>query len=263
MLLWRRVPWGHVTALKILIVRLAKSDTSHRITSMCVNMSYGGSRSLHRGIMNSVSQGERALTTRAVNNDLLRRDRAIEADTVLLIDEDGTRIGEMKTKNALSLARSRSLHVVQMNVRGRLPVCRLMSQAKIWEQEKQAKRKQRKSEASSTSKELKMSSNISDHDLSVKLRQISRFMEEKRPVLVTVYTTKRIRDHQAAREGRQSIMKKLLTGIEGKGVISGDIKSNQRGGRALAFRLKPSEGQRQGGGGGGSRTNSDLVTDLK
>lgn len=253
MLLRRRIPLRIITPFQILIVRLTNSYALHRIASMC------GSRILYSSheTVNGASTWGRALTTNSVNS--FRRDRAIEADTVLLIDEDGTKIGELKKENALSLARSRSLHVVQMTSQGRLPVCRLLSQAKIWELDKQSKKKQRKTQAGSTLKELKMSSNITDHDLSVKLKQITRFMEEKRPVSVTVYTTKRTRDQQAAREDRQSIMKKLLKGIEGKGAVSGEVKFTERGGRSLAFRLNPTESQRQGGG---SRTNSDLVTDL-
>lgn len=241
MLLRQRPLWAYLGKAKFLNLRLTKCVRPHVRWITGLNKP-GGTLRGNTGTLNlhQISlyhwDPERALTTKAHS---LQRDGNIQADTVLLIDEDGSKIGEMKRHNALSLARSRALHVVQVKTTDRLSVCRLMSKAKIWEQEKQAKKKQRKSEAGSAQKELKMSSKIGDHDLSVKLKQIVRFMEEKRPVLVTVYTAGRVPDQRAAQQHRQNIMEKITTGVDGQGSIDGNIKFDARRGRALIFRLKP------------------------
>ena len=202
-------------------------------------------------LADAARQRQRPLATNASTS--LLRDEKIRAARVVLIDEEGKTVGEMKREDALNLAHSRALHVVQMTTRDNtLPVCRLMSKAKIWERDKKAKKSERKNHAGSETKELKMSSKISDHDLAVKLKQIVRFLEEKRSVLVTIYTTKRIHNNRAASEERMSVMEKITERIEGKGLVDENIKLNAQGGRALIFRLKASVSHKQ-------RTDSNHV----
>ncbi len=56
----------------------------------------------------------------------LRVDHEIMADTVLLVDADGTRLGETPRADALARARAAGLALVEVNEEASPPVCRLM-----------------------------------------------------------------------------------------------------------------------------------------
>lgn len=110
----------------------------------------------------------------------------IREKEVQLIDENGTKLGTMSSKEALDIADERNLDLVLVAPNGNPPVCKIMNYGKYkFEQskkEKEAKKKQKVAEL----KELRITPNIDEHDFNFKCRNARKFIEDGAKVKVTV-----------------------------------------------------------------------------
>lgn len=95
---------------------------------------------------------------------------------VRLIDEDGTQLGIVPTREALSAAREKGLDLFLVQPDASPPVARIMDYGRFkFEQEKRAREAKRKHHVVDV-KELKMRYKIEDHDYQVKLRSAEKFL---------------------------------------------------------------------------------------
>ncbi|MCS7258090.1 MAG: translation initiation factor IF-3 [candidate division WOR-3 bacterium] len=105
-----------------------------------------------------------------------RANEQIRAPFVRLIGPDKKVIGIMPTKEALKIARSQGLDLVEIAPNAEPPVCGIVDLGKyLYElkiKEKQAKKKQH----TSTVREIRFSMNISENDYQVKLNKIKEFL---------------------------------------------------------------------------------------
>ncbi|MBQ9297491.1 MAG: translation initiation factor IF-3 [Clostridia bacterium] len=110
----------------------------------------------------------------------------IREKEVQLIDENGTKLGIMSSKEALSIAEEKNLDLVLVAPNGNPPVCKIMNYGKYkFEQskkEKEAKKKQKVAEL----KELRITPNIDEHDFNFKCRNARKFIEDGAKVKITV-----------------------------------------------------------------------------
>ena len=105
---------------------------------------------------------------------------------VRVIDEDGTQLGIMPTKDALRLAQEKELDLINIAPQAKPPVCKILDYGKYrFEQikrEKEAKKKQKVIEI----KEVRLSPNIEDHDMVTKARMAAKFLQNGDKVKVSV-----------------------------------------------------------------------------
>ncbi len=112
----------------------------------------------------------------------------IRAQRVLVIDEDGTKIGVMLTRDALERAREKDLDLVEVAPKGNPPVARIMDYGKHLYQQQKREREARKKQASSQVKEIKLRIKTDEHDIQTKLRHMRRFLEHGDKVkLIVIY----------------------------------------------------------------------------
>ncbi|MEO0180410.1 MAG: translation initiation factor IF-3 [candidate division WOR-3 bacterium] len=105
-----------------------------------------------------------------------RINEEITSKEVAVVDETGKAIGTMSIREALDLAYSKELDLVEVAPTATPPVCRIMDYGKFIYQEK---KKQRESKGhTSEVKEISLRPNISEHDLGVKLRKAREFLDE-------------------------------------------------------------------------------------
>ncbi|MEO0140144.1 MAG: translation initiation factor IF-3 [candidate division WOR-3 bacterium] len=105
-----------------------------------------------------------------------RINEEITSKEVAVVDETGKAIGTMSIREALDLAYSKELDLVEVAPTATPPVCRIMDYGKFIYQEK---KKQRESKGhASEVKEISLRPNISEHDLGVKLRKAREFLDE-------------------------------------------------------------------------------------
>jgi translation initiation factor IF-3 len=105
---------------------------------------------------------------------------------VLLIAENGDKLGIMPTKDALQLAKEAELDLVKIAPTAKPPVCKIIDYGKFrYEQarrEKEAKKKQKVIEV----KEVRLSPNIDTNDLNTKVNAARKFLEKGDKVKVTL-----------------------------------------------------------------------------
>jgi len=103
-----------------------------------------------------------------------------------VIDEQGEKLGEFLTKDAVDLARSRGLDLIEVASSARPPVCRITDYGRLKYEKKKKDALARKNQATVSVKEVKIRPKTDDHDYQVKLRNTRRFLEAGDKVKVTV-----------------------------------------------------------------------------
>lgn len=127
-----------------------------------------------------------------------------------LIDTDGTQIGIRPLPEALAMARSKGLDLIEIAPSANPPVCKILDYSKFkYEQEKKLK-EARKKQKSGMLKEIRLSPTIAVHDLEVKLRHVEEFLKEHDKVRITVVFRGRENQHkEVGREVLRVVQEKL------------------------------------------------------
>lgn len=120
------------------------------------------------------------------SNEKYRVNRAITAQTVRLIDQDGNAVGVVSIKEAVIMAREAGLDLVEIAAQAVPPVCKIIDYGKLkYELQKkkaEAKKKQKVIEV----KGMKLTPAIGDHDYQVKLNSIRKFIADGNKVKITL-----------------------------------------------------------------------------
>jgi translation initiation factor IF-3 len=110
----------------------------------------------------------------------------ITAHELLVIDDAGEKRGVMSKYDALRLAETEGLDLVEVAPMAKPPVVKLMDFGKYKYQEQKKAAEARKHQKVIEIKEIKLRPMIDDHDYDVKMRAIRRFFEEGDKVKVTL-----------------------------------------------------------------------------
>jgi translation initiation factor IF-3 len=131
----------------------------------------------------------------------------ITAEKVLLIGPEGEQIGVIPVGQALSIAREADLDLVVVGDGSPVPVCKVLDYGKYKYETHRKKAESRKKQKTVELKEVQIRPSISEHDLSVKCRAISKFIEAgKRVKLVLRYRGREL----SHKEVGQMVMTKIL-----------------------------------------------------
>jgi translation initiation factor IF-3 len=110
----------------------------------------------------------------------------IRAREVRLIDEGGEQVGIVLLKQALEIADSKGLDLVEVAPMARPPVCRIMDYGKYRYEQKKKHQEAKKKQSAFQVKEIKIRPMTGDHDLEVKLRHIKRFLKKRDKVKISM-----------------------------------------------------------------------------
>ena len=102
----------------------------------------------------------------------------------------------MQTSDALRLAQSRGLDLVEVSPYEKPPVCRIMDFGKYRYEENRKEKLARKRQASTVIKEMKFHANVEDHDYNVKLVRIQEFLEKGHRVKASLMFRGRENEHR-------------------------------------------------------------------
>jgi len=120
----------------------------------------------------------------------------IRAPKVLLIDDEGNKVGVMMTRDALDRAREASLDLVEVAPSADPPVARIMDYGKyLYIQQKKA-RETKKKTSTSQLKEIKLRTKTEDHDLQTKMKKAKEFLENGDKVKIRIMYRGREMAHQ-------------------------------------------------------------------
>lgn len=109
-----------------------------------------------------------------------RVNERIRAPKVRIVGETGSQV--LPTKEAISLARSQGVDLIEISPNAEPPVCKLMEYGKFLYEKEKAKKAQAQLPKDKT-KEIGLHYNVGEHDLQTKLRHAAEFLEKRCHVL--------------------------------------------------------------------------------
>lgn len=105
---------------------------------------------------------------------------------VRVIDENGSQLGIMSSRDALRTASEKNLDLVKIAPQAKPPVCRIMDYGKYRFEQAKKDKEARKNQHIVDVKEVRMSLNIDTHDFETKAKAAIRFLESGDKCKVTV-----------------------------------------------------------------------------
>lgn len=119
---------------------------------------------------------------------------AIRAPRVIVLDEEGARLGEFLTADAVQMARDHGLDLVEVGAQEQPPICKMADYGKLKYQRQKKQRAARST--SSQMKEIKVRPKTGDHDLDVKISKVRKFLDAGNRVTITVWFRGREHAHR-------------------------------------------------------------------
>ena len=146
----------------------------------------------------------------------LRVNEEIRAREVLVIGEKGERLDVMPLREALQVARERSLDLVEVASTAVPPVCRLLDYGRYKYEQAKKERESRKGRKTSLIREVRLRPRIGGQDLDCKIRLIERLLAEGDKVKVTVI----YRGREVTRpELGKKVLQEVLSRLKDKAVV--------------------------------------------
>jgi len=126
----------------------------------------------------------------------VRVNERIRVPQVRVINEDGSQVGVMTAREALTMAQAQGMDLVEVSPTSRPPVCRIMDYGKFKYEQNRKARKARKNQHQMQLKEVKLRPKIEEHDYNFKVQHARQFLEARDKVKFTVMFRGREIAHQ-------------------------------------------------------------------
>jgi translation initiation factor IF-3 len=144
---------------------------------------------------------------------------------VRLIDADGKQVGIVPVDEAQRAAEAANLDLVEVSPTAKPPVCRIMDYGKFKYELAKKERIAKKNRHVIHVKEIKMRSEISDHDFNFKMRHAVEFLENGDKVKFTLVFRGREVLHKDLGE---AVLKRVALSLDGKAVMEADVRAEGR-----------------------------------
>jgi translation initiation factor IF-3 len=135
----------------------------------------------------------------------------IRAKEIRVVDEEAGQLGVMTPDQALAIARSRDLDLVEVAPGANPPVCRIMNYGKFQYQKSKRAHEAKKNQKQVVMKEVKFRPKTEEHDFQFKKNHILRFVSEGNKAKATVVFRGREMTHQEI--GRR-LMERLVEDLK-------------------------------------------------
>src|SRR6266851_4323644 len=163
----------------------------------------------------------------------------IRAREIRVIGDEGEQIGVMPPYEALKLARSKNLDLVEISPTAQPPVCRIMDYGKYLYQQEKKEREAKKHQKTITVKEVKFRINVDDHDYETKKNHVLRFLDDGDKVKATIFFRGREMTRQSLGRG---ILERLIKDLGDKAVV--EFRPRQEGNTLHAI-LAPKKSEKE------------------
>jgi len=157
-----------------------------------------------------------------------RRNEAITAKEVRLVDAEGEPAGVVPLDKAMQMAREAEMDLVEVAPSAVPPVCKIISWSKF---KYDYSKKSKQTTAKTQMKEIRLGALIGDNDRDHKTKRIKEFLIEKHLVKITVRTPGRIKI-----ENSRNVMTRVLDDIYEYGELEGAVKQE---GHSITATVKP------------------------
>ncbi|HEY6837411.1 MAG TPA: translation initiation factor IF-3 [Geobacteraceae bacterium] len=112
--------------------------------------------------------------------------QAIRAREVRVIGPESEQLGIISLQEALAMAESQQLDLVEVSPTAVPPVCRIMDYGKFKYQQSKKQQEAKKKQVQVQLKEVKLRPKTDEHDLLFKIKHVRRFLEEGNKAKITV-----------------------------------------------------------------------------
>ncbi|XP_019521602.1 PREDICTED: translation initiation factor IF-3, mitochondrial [Hipposideros armiger] len=163
--------------------------------------------------------------------------RKISERIIHIFDEKGNDLGSMHRADVIRLMDERDLRLVKRNSSAEPPEYQLMTGTQIHEERLRLREREkaRPAPGPTLTKELTFSSNIGQHDLDTKNKQIRQWIEKKYKVQITVKKGKNVEEPENKVE---EIFNQILQAMPGIATFSSSPRP-VKGGKAVLCVLRP------------------------
>ena len=165
----------------------------------------------------------------------VRVNERIRVPQVRVIGDDGSQVGVLAVKEALTLAQSKGLDLVEVSPTARPPVCRIMDYGKFKYEQNRRARKARKKQHQTQIKEIKMRPKIEGHDYGFKVEHAREFLKARDKVKLTVTFRGREIAHQ---DIGHRLIQKVIAALADVSTVESSPRSE---GRTLTCVLMPKQ----------------------
>jgi len=166
-------------------------------------------------------------------DDEPRVNEEITASEVLVVDENGVKLGIFPTVEAIEIADARMYDLVEVAPLATPPVCRILDYGKYRYQLQKKDKDTRKKQKVQALKEMKMRPKIDEHDYDFKVRAIKNFLEDGHRVKVSVFF--RGREMSFLDKG-EDVLNRVIADCDSVGKSEGPAKME---GRYMRIMLTP------------------------
>ncbi len=163
----------------------------------------------------------------------LRVNEKIRVAEVRLIDAQGNQAGIVPVADAIAKAKAVTLDLVEVAPLSKPPVCRIMDYNKHRYDEQRKERQTRRKQHVTRLKEVKFKPHIEEHDYTVKMNRLKRFLMRGDQTKVTM--TYRGREMAHTEVGRK-VLERVIVDL--KGICKVDRKPSLEG-RMMTMILNP------------------------
>lgn len=160
-----------------------------------------------------------------IAKDELRVNRAIKATECILVDYDGTQLGNYAVFDALDKAKAQGLDLVEVTPKQAVPVCRIMDYGKYKYERSRKEKANRKKAGKIETKEMKFRPKIDIGDYTTKKKHILRFLGQGNRVKITIMFRGREMAHP---EQGLNLLEKLAAELEEIAVVEAAPKMEGR-----------------------------------
>jgi translation initiation factor IF-3 len=165
------------------------------------------------------------------NRNYIRKNDKIRAREVRVIGSDGVMLGVMPPEEALKVAKSEGLDLVEVAASARPPVCRILEFGKY--KYELSKNKRNKEKTSKRIKEAKFRPRIEEHDYMTKVRRSEKFLHQGNKLKITLMFRGREMEHINL---GMDLVKQAIKDLSGVGKADDQPKLN---GRFIIVTLSP------------------------
>ena len=167
------------------------------------------------------------------NRDLTKTNEQIRFPQIRVIDSDGSQLGVITPKEALTIAQEKELDLVLVSETAKPPVCKIMDYGKYkYERDKKLKEAKKKQHNADV-KEVKMRYKIEEHDYNVRVKNAQRFLKSGDKVKATVsFRGREIQHSNLAID----LLKKMAADLDDVAEVQ---QSPKREGRNMMMMLAP------------------------
>ncbi|MBP9758186.1 translation initiation factor IF-3 [Candidatus Dojkabacteria bacterium] len=146
-----------------------------------------------------------------------------------MIDDEGKNLGELSLSDALSLAESKDLDLIEVSNKDGVIITKIESWSKL--RYKESKKKKESKGKSTELKEMWFKVFISEGDLTHKLKKVEEFLKKRHPVKITIKAKGRV-----GQDIIYDLLNKIVVRLEPFGDKQGDPKFQSRN---LGIIIKP------------------------